>query len=410
MEKRNTLIFLDSQYILDEVKEFPEFYKILIIDKNSNIHSSQINYENCFDSIKEVDNILSENNVIELVDLILKEENIQIKSILATFENVVEIAGILRERFNIKTGIGRIQTEILRNKFLMKNKIKQNDLLCAECSKVYSENNLSEFATNYGFPLVLKPINGAGSNNTYIIHNQMDIIKYAALMRSDSNTTWIAESFIEGEEYHCDSVVVEGKILLTSIGKYHNNQINTVISGKMDGTIVFPSSDKGIINEKIKLFNQQVIRALQIENSICHLEVFVTQKTDIYFGEIGIRVPGGYIGKCINNTHKINIYHTFIRVEIGEKEIEFSQGSNKYTGVVAFPSKKGEIVEISSEEDFKKVPGLVELSIFNKKGDFISERTSTRERTGYLIAESESLVELKATLERVYGLYRLETR
>jgi len=402
----DTIIFLyDFQYILEESKYIKNYNKILIIDKqNKNIDTVR-KFEHDFQKIIEVNNIFDVDCVENVIKDLVEKESINIHAILATFEGVVEVAGALRQRFAIR-GLSEKTTNILRDKYLMKSEVKKNGILCAEIEEVNSIVAMLNFGEKYGYPFVLKPKSGFGTINTYIINNVDAVPKYKDILEN-SGTSFVAESFIKGEEYHCDSIVVDGDIIFCSVGKYHNNAINTVLGDKMDGTIIFPLINEDSIPSKIKEFNQRVIKALKIDTSICHLEVFVNDEEVIYFGEIGARVPGGYIGKCIINTHNINLYKAFIDIEVGNKNIEIANCTNKYTGIGVFPSAKGEIVEISSEDDYKNNKELIELKIFNKKGDKISERKSILERTGYFIVEGNSYLEVKNSINNIYNSYNL---
>jgi len=316
----DTIIFLyDFQFVLAEVKNIKGYKKVLIVDKQRKNPATLANYGAYFDDFFEVENIFDVDVVANAINKIIKKEGAKIKAILATFEGVVEVAGALREMFHVD-GMTALLSNTLRNKYLMKKAISGAGLPCAHIEEIFNTSDLAAFGTRYGFPLVVKPKTGFGTENTFIISSEESLAYYDDLLKTKP-IEFVVESFIKGEEYHCDSIVIEGKVIFSSVGKYRNNGIDTVAHGKMDGTVVFPASDRGKVPEKIKQFNKSVINALGIQDSICHLEVFVNGDKEVYFGEIGARVPGGFIGKNIQNTHRINLFQVFIDLGMGKKNI-----------------------------------------------------------------------------------------
>lgn len=403
---KTILCLYDFHLILDEAKEIQGYRKILVIDYSRHAEDTVQKYQQDFEII-EVENIFNFEEIQFAVEKYIFNPSIEIAAILPTFEGVVEIAGHLRDIWNIK-GMNGKQTSILRDKLLMKYQIQKKGLACANISPVTGIDTLYRFSMKYGFPIVLKPRAGFGAAKTYIINNVSDIPQHGKALEQQDHE-WVVESFVKGEEYHCDSIVVGGKVIFTSVGKYHNNTIQTIIDGKMDGTIIFPSDNTEIF-QTICQFNQRVMEALEIENSVCHLEVFKTPLNEVFFGEVGARVPGGYIGKCIQNTHGINLYRAFLELELNGCIELLYKTSSTYTGVGIFPSVQGEIIEISTEEELRTIPGIIELKIFNSVGDQINQRRSILDRTGYFIVEGCSYSQVLETIHQVQGRFYLVAR
>ena len=69
-----------------------------------------------------------------------------------------------------------------------------------------------------GYPVIIKPIAGAGSMDTYRVDNAEEL--KAAIAKIGHIDHVNVEEFIDGEEYTYDTICIDGKIVYTNIGYY----------------------------------------------------------------------------------------------------------------------------------------------------------------------------------------------
>jgi len=151
--------------------------------------------------------------------------------------------------------------------------------------------------------------------------------------------------------------------------------------------------------KKIKEFNKKVVKSFNCENTITHLEVFIDKDGEVIFSELAARIGGGpVIGNNIKSIYNVNIYESFVDLEINKIKVDSDEFSQCYAGCITFPYKNGEILEISKEDDFKDISGIVEVKIFNKVGDILGDKDDTSKRTGYIIINDTNLSSLKQKL------------
>ncbi|PFL25305.1 hypothetical protein COJ07_01090 [Bacillus cereus] len=396
-----SLIFLwDFNLISEYIKKYDSFHRVVVLDKRrKNINLKEL--EKIYDEVIVVED--ANNNI--LVGDVLEEINkkYKIKAIYATFENFVEVAGYLRTRFNIQ-GLNEEDSLNVRNKFLMKKVAEKHNIKCAAVEMIKGKESIEKFIENYGFPIIIKPIDGAGTKLTYKIDDVAKLEEVCKLIslydkKGLYSGNYIIEEFVYGEEYECDSIVQNGEVIFSTVGKYLTNLINTVNSETALGVITYPDKSNDDIVEKIKEFNKKVVKSFNCENTITHLEVFIDKDGEVIFSELAARIGGGpVIGNNIKSIYNVNIYESFVDLEINKIKVDSDEFSQCYAGCITFPYKNGEILEISKEDDFKDISGIVEVKIFNKVGDILGDKDDTSKRTGYIIINDTNLSSLKQKL------------
>lgn len=392
---KSVLFIFDFPYIHKQLEKINEFNKVLI-------HQEGIPYNpSIYNHVFLVKDLADFHEVEKVVDEFLSNGG-QIEAICTSYELAVETVGFLRDRYQI-SGINEKASGYVRDKIKMKEKASELGIKCASAKVLSNEEDIRRFIKQYHYPVVIKPIDGAGTLNTFKISNEEELsgfLVYGRNKLTESNHKFIIEEFMEGEEYHVDSVVQGGKVKFASVGKYLFNCIDTVGTNKAVASVVIPAKEyevNEILNQILKL-NNTIITGFGIDNSICHLECFVKGE-NIAFGEIAARIGGGVlIGSCILNTHGVDIFEEFVNVEVYRKTELLKRERDVYTGVVTFTTDEGIVKDISAESDFAGMEGLIEIKILAKKGSVVNKKNSTAQRTGYAIIEGKSLEEVQGRL------------
>jgi ATP-grasp domain len=153
-----------------------------------------------------------------------------------------------------------------------------------------TETECREAAEALGYPLIIKPIAGAGSADTFRLSGPADL--EAALPKVRHVKEVSVEEFIEGEEFTFDTVCANGRILFHNCAWYRPKPLiartNEWISPQTVGLkdLTAPPLQPGIE------LGKRVIRALGFTDGFTHMEWFLTPKGEAVFGEIGGRPPG----------------------------------------------------------------------------------------------------------------------
>lgn len=369
---------------------------------------NKVELEQYYDEVFIIDVLQCKEDVEKILAKLL--ETMAIESLYTTSEPIVELAGYLRERFNIP-GMNYSEALKVRNKHLMKKTAVENGINTAKFSLVKSLKELYAFIKETGYPIVIKPVSGCATSYTFKISSFGSFFNVNVIKMLCRHKEFLAEKFIDGHEYHCNSIIVNGKIVFSSVGKNLYNNMETVLDSKPKGSIAFPAyCDNDRTISDIKSFNERLVNCYGIKNGISHAEVFVDSHGVVYLGEIAARIGGPPIGDCIKNTSGVDINKAYIDAPIANFKTESINERPIFTGYLTFPSKAGELVTISNENDFFHLDGIKEIKFLNKPGDRLMRQKNTAVRTGYIIIEDASYDRLKEKLLDAFQSFRLTVK
>ena len=87
----------------------------------------------------------------------------------------LEMDAALRTAFNITTGPKSDAIGGWKSKLAMKETYQQAGIPCARCIPVTTQKAALDFIKKVGYPVVVKPDNGVGANDTYRLENPADV-------------------------------------------------------------------------------------------------------------------------------------------------------------------------------------------------------------------------------------------
>jgi biotin carboxylase len=295
----------------------------------------------------QVPAIMNENDVIKRVHAWLKGRTVD--RVLANWEPLVILAARLRERFGLP-GMTVDQVTGFRDKQLMKERVKAAGLRVPHSFRASSEKEIRAAAERIGFPMIVKPISGAGSADTFKVSSKPELESAIAAIRHVQEVS--CEEFIEGEEFTFDTVCIDGKPAYENIAAYlpkpliarTNEWISPVIITVRD--MQQPRLRPGIT------LGRKVLTALGMGTGFTHMEWFLTPKGEAVFGEIGCRPGGAHLVDQMNYTGDIDLFREWARVACW-KSFE-APTARKFNAGIVFKRAIGEgrITRITGLRDY----------------------------------------------------------
>ena len=163
----------------------------------------------------QVPSLWNSADVITEMHARLRGQNID--RIECLWEPGIMLAAELRQHFSV-AGLSVEQAHRFRDKEAMK--------IALDAAKIRTPNHMAvdsiagcwEAAEEIGYPLILKPIAGAGSADTYRVDNADDL--RAVLPRLRHVSTVSVEEFVDGEEFTFDTITIGGKIAYYNVAWY----------------------------------------------------------------------------------------------------------------------------------------------------------------------------------------------
>lgn len=313
----------------------------------------------------QVPRIMDEEDVIARATAWLRGKSID--RVLSNWEPLVILAAKMRERWGIP-GMSVDTVRGFRDKQLMKERVRAAGLRVPRSGRVRTVKETLDAAEQIGYPLVVKPISGAGSADTYRCGSRAELDQ--ALARMGNVTEAIVEEYIEGKEFTYDTVCIDGRPAYENVTRYLPKPLEARSHEWISPVVITVRDlDDPEIRKGVEL-GRGVLKALGMGDGFTHMEWFLTPKGEAVFGEIGCRPGGACIVDQMNYTSDIDLFREWARVACW-KSFE-ADATRRYCSGIVFKRAKG-------RGRITRIDGLAEF--VRKYGRFINEEKLLRPGT-----------------------------
>jgi len=207
------------------------------------------------------------------------------------WEPGIMLAAELRAHFGV-AGQTLGQAHRFRDKEAMKVALDAAGIRTPRHVAVNSIAQCVEAVHAIGLPVILKPIDGAGSADTYRVASEDELRAVLPLLRHVPRVS--VEEFIDGEEFTFDTITIGGEIAYYNVAWYRPRPLiarsNEWISPQV---IALRDVDAPRLAGGVRM-GFDVIRALEFDTGFTHMEWYRKSDGEVVFGEIGARPPGAH--------------------------------------------------------------------------------------------------------------------
>lgn len=253
------------------------------------------------------------------------------------WEPGVVLTAKLRQAFELP-GLSIEQSVAFRDKEIMKQVLDDAGVRTPRHARATSEPELREAAERIGFPLIIKPIAGAGSADTYPVHSSEELDEAVQLTRHVPEVS--VEEFIEGEELTFDTICAGGDVLFHNVSWYRPKPLVSRLNPWISSQAIC-LRDTGVHDvQKGRDLGHAVLRALGFQSGFTHMEWFLTPDGEAVFGEIGARAPGARLVHAMNYSCDGDLFVAWAEaVCYGRVSQDLSK---KYNAALVFKRAEGE--------------------------------------------------------------------
>ncbi len=271
----------------------------------------------------------------------------------ATVEAHVMAAAHVRERLHIH-GTTSKTAWLCRDKPAMKDAVRSAGIGCAASARVRSNDDAMAFAKATGYPLIVKPLDGAGASGTRKVADDAELAAALEALHVPRGREVAIEEFLTGHEGFYDTVTVAGKVVLDFASHYYPNVLEAMRTRWISPQIVCTNRiDAEAGYRELKTMGQQVIDALGIWTSPTHMEWFFGEK-GLKFSEIGCRPPGVGVWDLYAAANEIDLYAAWGHAIVHEK-VPFRPSRKFAAGMVALrPDRDGTIDRYEGQEQVQQ--------------------------------------------------------
>ncbi len=256
--------------------------------------------------------------------------------VICLWEPGVVLAARLREALGVP-GLGVEDAIAFRNKDIMKARVAAAGIRTPKHRGATSAAEVREAAEEIGYPLIIKPIDGAGSMDTFRVDDVAELD--AALKRMTHVDHVNIEEFIEAEEFTFDTICVNGEMQYFNIGYYRPRPlVARSLEWISPQTLCLRDVDSDWVAGGRQM-GADVLKAMNPGNAFTHMEWYRKADGEVVFGEIAARPPGARTVDLMNYVSDIDLYMGYAEAELRGT---FSQDvTRKYNAVNIFKRAQG---------------------------------------------------------------------
>jgi hypothetical protein len=274
----------------------------------------------------------------------------------ATIEAHIVPAAVVRERCGIP-GTSVRTAWLCRDKPSMKEVLRQAGIPCAQSTGADDADEVRTFASQVGYPLIIKPRDAAGASGTSKVDNDQELEVALAHIRFDRGASVAVEEFIEGHEGFYDTVSIDGQVALEFISHYYPNVLEAMRTRWISPVFITTNRiDDAPSYDEVKSMGRRVLPELGIGTSATHMEWFFGPK-GLKFSEIGCRPPGVGAWDLYCAANEIDLYREWaMAVCYGRVVSRPSRGFS--AGIIALrPDRDGTIAGYEGLDEVRQLFG-----------------------------------------------------
>ncbi len=288
-----------------------------------------------------IKNVTDQGALLDAVRFIQKHKPID------RLEAVVEAHIMPTAHVREKAGIPgtSVRTAFLcRDKPAMKEVLRAGGVPCAQSTGASSIAEVKAFAEKVGYPLILKPRDGAGAAGAARVDADHDLpAAMRALGMDRPGRTIAVEEFIEGHEGFYDTLTLRGEVVHEFATHYYPNVLEAMRTRWISPQFVTTNRIDSVTNyDEVKRMGRKVVKLLGLETSATHMEWFFGPK-GLKFSEIGCRPPGVRAWDLYNVGNDMDLYREWAMLIAAGRPSQ--RPSRRFaTGIIALrPDRDGRI-------------------------------------------------------------------
>ncbi|HWS89998.1 MAG TPA: ATP-grasp domain-containing protein [Pyrinomonadaceae bacterium] len=262
---------------------------------------------------------------------------VRVDKVECLWEPGMLLAARLREALGVE-GMTVEQTLPFRDKDRMKLVLSAAGVRTPRHARAGVAEECREAARRIGFPLILKPIDGAGSADTYRVDDAAQLEE--TLPKLSHLPEVNVEEFIEGEEFTFDTVCVGGRVAYHSVTMYRPHPLIARTNEWVSPQIVML---RDVDAEKYAggcEMGRAVLRALDFQTGFTHMEWFRKPDGEVVFGEIACRPPGARSVDVMNYASDTDLFAGWAEAVVRG---QFTQSvERRYNAAIIFKRAQGQ--------------------------------------------------------------------
>jgi hypothetical protein len=221
----------------------------------------------------------------------------------------LEMDARLRTDFHVTTGVDSEEVVKYKSKYDQKKYYAEGHVPTARCHQMEGAEDARAFISQVGYPVIVKPDNGAGASHTYKLNNDQEL---EAFLAEKPEEPFVIEEFVTGDIFSYDAVIdSKGEPLYESTTAWPPS-IADIVNEQLD----LGYYHAAVLPEQLRERGRATVKAFHVKSRFVHLEFFRLTKAKEGLGDIGdfvglevnMRPAGGYTADMMNYAHETDVY------------------------------------------------------------------------------------------------------
>ena len=295
--------------------------------------------------------------------------------------------------------------DISVNKLLQRKRMHAAGLVVPAFLPFQSEDEALANAAAIGFPVVIKPSDGAGSRGVRLVQDASEVIQAAkeALAVSQAKVC-LVEEYIEGVEVSVEGFVINGKFHDICISE----KTRTSPPYLLDMAVHFPDTLSQSEHSAIIAVARNAVSACGLDNCPVHMELLRSDRGPVVV-ELAARGAGFQVfTNILPYVTVIDTVNVQLRMALGETIAIAPQEPLKGAAIIFLSPTPGRLKGIKGLEEASRIQGIQEVQVYIKADTVMGELKCGADRIGHLIVFAENRREAERQAHLALSLIKLE--
>ncbi len=221
----------------------------------------------------------------------------------------LERDAMLRTDFNITSGFKNDDMPKIKYKSKMKEFYEKAGIPVARYHLVKDMKGCQKFVKEVGYPVIVKPDNGVGANNTFKLKSDEDLAWFMDYLPDD--IPYIMEEFIQAEVNSYDAIIDSNGKPIFETGNVTPMSIMDVVNDN-DNSVYYIVRD---LPADVRKAGRATVKSFGVKSRFVHFEFFrltadqaIGKEGDVVALEVNMRPSGGFTPDMINFANSTDVY------------------------------------------------------------------------------------------------------
>ena len=308
-----------------------EFFAKKLVEKGVKVLGiGSESYDSLSDSLKislseyyKVDDLENYEDVLRGVAFLIYKHG-TIDRVESNNEHWLTLDSIIREQFNIP-GVKSKNLDFTKYKSKMKERFIKAKVPVAKGKAVKTITELENVIKDIKLPVIAKPDNGVGANNTYKLLSEKDVENFKKQWNQD--IVYFIESYVDnGVLCTYDGLIDSKGEVVFETSFYYTKPTLDLLNDSLDyGNIISKE-----IDPKLKEYGRKIVKEFGMKERFFHIEFFKLPNNDYIALEYNNRIAGGYTVDLYNHTYECDLFEMYADIVVGNSP---KKVQNNFNGI-----------------------------------------------------------------------------